>query len=313
MCRLQQTVCEGVDIASPTAQIACETAQIPGLGQFSPANCIYFPGVVTNVTVIPVNPLLHEYVTEVGAICEKIAFAANVTAPGAAVLVRYEDDAHYPVDKVIPCAFCRGMEGADLSATLYGCWRCPRLRGGLTRAAWALQVVGAGSQDNGPSSVGCSGKSCPACVALSQPPPLDACRVPSPTPSPPLWLSSVAASCECSGDQTDAIHHKQRCPAGMVVTGVVTRSGDWLDSIQYVCTPLHLISYTTARQRRIDEESRRTRRCPGCAVRAACPAARGTPVRRARGRLRARPVAGRRRGAAAGRGWREGALIAGAG
>jgi vancomycin permeability regulator SanA len=94
-------------------------------------------GVVTNVTVIPVNPLLHEYhlhrpvivtrtsglteiylrvamparlllivtrvrryVTEVGAICEKIAFAANVTAPGAAVLVRYEDDAHYPVDKV---------------------------------------------------------------------------------------------------------------------------------------------------------------------------------------------------------------------
>jgi hypothetical protein len=36
-----------------------------------------------------------------------------------------------------------------------------------------------------------------------------------------------------SGDQTDPVHRKQRCPAGMVVTGVVTRSGDWLDSIQY--------------------------------------------------------------------------------
>jgi len=181
--RLKQQICEGVDMASPTAQVECETAQIPGLGQTSPAGCTYFPGVVTNVTVIPVNPLLHEYVTEVGAICEKIAFAAHVTAPGAAVLVRYEDDAHYPVDK----------------------------------------VVGAGAQDNQPSSVGCSGKSCP------------------------------------TGDQTDSVHRKQRCPAGMVVTGVVTRSGDWLDSIQFVCTPLHLISYTTTRQRRIDAESRRAR------------------------------------------------------
>ena len=72
------------------------------------------------------------------------------------VLARYEDDRHYPVDK----------------------------------------VVGAGSQDNAPSQMGCSGTNCP------------------------------------TGDTTDPVHHKQRCPAGTVVTGVVTQSGDWLDSMQ---------------------------------------------------------------------------------
>jgi hypothetical protein len=42
--RLKQQICEGVDMASPTAQVECETAQIPGLGQTSPAGCTYFPG-----------------------------------------------------------------------------------------------------------------------------------------------------------------------------------------------------------------------------------------------------------------------------
>ena len=87
-------------------------------------------------------------------------------APGAAVHVRYEDDRHYPVDK----------------------------------------VVGAGAQDTEPSMRGCSGENCP------------------------------------TGDQTDPVHHKHRCPAGQVVTGIISRSGDWLDSVQYVCSPLRLLT-----------------------------------------------------------------------
>ena len=135
---------------------------------------------ITNVTVIDVNVNEYEYITEVGGICEKISFAENLTAPGAAVLVRYEDDAHYPVDK----------------------------------------VVGAGAQDNAPNMRGCSGKDCPV------------------------------------GDQYDAVHHKQRCPPGTVVTGMVTHSGDWLDSIEYVCSPIHLISAEVIRQRGIDDAQR---------------------------------------------------------
>ena len=111
-------------------------------------------------------PDLYEYITEVGGICEKISFAHNTSAPGAAVHVRYEDDRHYPVDK----------------------------------------VVGAGSQDTVPSMQGCSGESCP------------------------------------TGDQTDPVHNKHRCPAGSVVTGIVSRSGDWIDSVEYVCSPLRLLS-----------------------------------------------------------------------
>jgi hypothetical protein len=122
----------------------------------------------TNVTVLGEveMPDLYEYITEVGGICEKISFAANTSAPGAAVHVRYEDDRHYPVDK----------------------------------------VVGAGSQDTVPSMQGCSGESCP------------------------------------TGDQTDPLHNKHRCPAGSVVTGIVSRSGDWIDSVEYVCSPLRLLS-----------------------------------------------------------------------
>jgi hypothetical protein len=108
----------------------------------------------------------YEYVTEVGGICEKLSFASNTSAPGAAVLVRYEEDRHYPVDK----------------------------------------VVGAGAADNVHNSQGCSKDDCPV------------------------------------GDQSDTIHNKQRCPAGTVVTGVVSRSGDWVDSIEYVCSPLILIT-----------------------------------------------------------------------
>ena len=71
-------------------------------------------------------------------------------AHAQAVLVRYEDDAHFPVDK----------------------------------------VVGAGAQDNAPSSVGCKGTACP------------------------------------KGDSYDALHHKERCPPGSVVTGAISRSGE---------------------------------------------------------------------------------------
>jgi hypothetical protein len=124
--------------------------------------------------VLPANS--YQYVTEVGGICEKISFASNTTAPGAAVFVRYEDDRHYPVDK----------------------------------------VIGAGSQDNEPSQVGCSQASCPA------------------------------------GDRTDPVHHKQRCAAGMVVTGIISTSGDWLDSVEYVCSPLLLMSAEEARIRALD-------------------------------------------------------------
>ena len=45
-----------------------------------------------------------------------------------------------------------------------------------------------------------------------------------------------------TGDQTDPVHHKHRCPAGQVVTGIISRSGDWLDSVQYVCSPLRLLT-----------------------------------------------------------------------
>ena len=123
---------------------------------------------MTNVTEVGEfeMPYLHHYITEVGGICEKLSFAHNTSAPGAAVHVRYEDDRHYPVDK----------------------------------------VVGAGSQDTVPSMQGCSGESCP------------------------------------SGDQTDPKHNKHRCPAGSVVTGIVSRSGDWLDSVEYVCSPLRVLS-----------------------------------------------------------------------
>jgi hypothetical protein len=168
--------CLAVDLSSPTVETDCADATFSVLGDSLGAGCTYYPGIVTNVTVIPYNPEEHQYVTEVGGICEKISFAANVSAPGAAVLVRYEDDRHYPVDK----------------------------------------VVGAGSQDNEPSSRGCSGENCP------------------------------------TGDQTDPYHVKQRCPPGTVVTGVVMRSGDWLDSMQFVCTPIHLVSYKTERLRATD-------------------------------------------------------------
>ena len=126
-------------------------------------------GVTSNATVLAeVNllPNLYQYVTEVGGVCEKLSFAHNTSAPGAAVHVRYEDDRHYPVDK----------------------------------------VVGAGAQDTEPSMRGCSGENCP------------------------------------TGDQTDPVHHKHRCPAGQVVTGIISRSGDWLDSVEYVCSPLRLLS-----------------------------------------------------------------------
>ena len=83
------------------------------------------------------------------------------------------------------------------------------------------------------------------------------------------------------GDRTDRAHHKQRCAAGFVVTGVASVSGDWLDSvsllpwlrswgsvlcravqlsprvylrvqIQYVCSPLWLVKAMDAETRRQD-------------------------------------------------------------
>jgi hypothetical protein len=141
---------------------------LEGLGDWA-AESPWGEDVTSNVTVlaeVQALPHLYQYVTEVGGVCEKISFAHNTSAPGAAVHVRYEDDRHYPVDK----------------------------------------VVGAGSQDTVPSMQGCSGDSCP------------------------------------SGDQTDPVHHKHRCPAGSVVTGIVSRSGDWLDSVEYVCSPLRLLT-----------------------------------------------------------------------
>jgi len=68
------------------------------------------------------------------------------------------------------------------------------------------KVVGAGSQDTVPSMQGCSGESCP------------------------------------SGDQTDPKHNKHRCPAGSLVTGIVSHSGDWLDSVEYVCSQMHVFN-----------------------------------------------------------------------
>ena len=124
------------------------------------------------------SPEHHQYVTKVGGICEKLSFAPNTSAPGAAVLVRYEDDAHFGVDK----------------------------------------VIGAGKEDNAASSRGCVGPQCTESEA---------------------W----------EGDHTDPRHHKQRCPAGLVVTGVITHSGDWLDAIQYVCSPLHLVSEAQLQER----------------------------------------------------------------
>ena len=79
------------------------------------------------------------------------------------------------------------------------------------------KVVGAGAQDNARNMHGCSGSDC------------------------------------ATGDQYDPVHHKQRCPPGTIVTGMVTHSGDWLDSVEYVCSPIHLISAETMRQRGIDD------------------------------------------------------------
>ena len=76
--------------------------------------------------------------------------------------------------------------------------------------------VGAGAQDNARSQHGCSGDSCPA------------------------------------GDRTNPVHHKQRCPAGTVVAGIESMSGDWLDSITYICAPLVLMSQEEARLRELD-------------------------------------------------------------
>jgi len=42
----------------------------------------------------------------------------------------------------------------------------------------------------------------------------------------------------------------------MVITGMVSHSGDWLDSVEYVCSPIHLISAETMRQRGIDDAQR---------------------------------------------------------
>jgi hypothetical protein len=150
-------------------QQAGHARRLQGLGGLDGLNA-HLENVTTQVTEIGwaevPGPHHHGYITEVGGICEKLSFAHNTSAPGAAVHVRYEDDRHYPVDK----------------------------------------VVGAGSQDTVPSMQGCSGESCP------------------------------------SGDQTDPKHNKHRCPAGSVVTGIVSRSGDWLDSVEYVCSPLRLLS-----------------------------------------------------------------------
>ena len=142
---------------------------LEGLESFVETNSPWSEGVTSNVTVlgeVEMPPGLFHYITEVGGVCEKISFAHNTSAPGAAVHVRYEDDRHYPVDK----------------------------------------VVGAGSQDTVPSMQGCSGESCP------------------------------------TGDQTDPVHNKHRCPAGSVVTGIVSRSGDWIDSVEYVCSPIRVFA-----------------------------------------------------------------------
>ena len=53
--------------------------------------------------------------------------------------------------------------------------------------------------------------------------------------SPLLCGGCSGESCP-TGDQTDPVHHKHRCPAGQVVTGIISRSGDWLDSVEYVCS-----------------------------------------------------------------------------
>ena len=146
--------------------------------EISPGTRDWTHKVGTSVTVLRPSsgPSHYAYVNEVGGICEKLSFAFNTSAPGAAVLVRYEDDRHYPVDK----------------------------------------SVGAGAQDNARSQHGCSGDSCPA------------------------------------GDRTNPVHHKQRCPAGTVVAGIESMSGDWLDSITYICAPLVLMSQEEARLRELD-------------------------------------------------------------
>jgi hypothetical protein len=150
-------------------QQAGHDRRLQGLGGLEALND-HIENVTTNVmeigwAYVP-GPHHHDYITEVGGICEKLSFVHNISAPGAAVHVRYEDDRHYPVDK----------------------------------------VVGAGSQDTVPSMQGCSGESCP------------------------------------SGDQTDPKHNKHRCPAGSLVTGIVSHSGDWLDSVEYVCSQMHVFN-----------------------------------------------------------------------
>jgi hypothetical protein len=110
---------------------------------------------------------------QVGGICEKLSFASNTSAPGAAVLVRYEDYHHMPVDKVV---------GAGEPFPRVDWVAVPRALRARRANSSPDKVVGAGSRDNAPSTVGCSNASCP------------------------------------SGDRTDPVHHKQRCPAGMVVS-----------------------------------------------------------------------------------------------
>ena len=46
------------------------------------------------------GPHHHDYITEVGGICEKMSFVHN-TVRLVQRYVRYEDDRHYPVDKVV--------------------------------------------------------------------------------------------------------------------------------------------------------------------------------------------------------------------
>ena len=54
--------CEAVDISVATAQADCESAEFDVFGgQVVSADCTYFSGVTTNVTIIPYNPLEHKY------------------------------------------------------------------------------------------------------------------------------------------------------------------------------------------------------------------------------------------------------------
>lgn len=51
-----------MDISVATAQADCESAEFDVFGgQVVSADCTYFSGVATNVTIIPYNPLEHKY------------------------------------------------------------------------------------------------------------------------------------------------------------------------------------------------------------------------------------------------------------